>query len=309
MTSTHRFEASPPELPAEVFLALAEEFFDERGRPVPFHLPPKRKPQDDPFDRHVVAVLERRLAGDLDVLTSGQNTSPDLVVIRPEECRLQVDDGVGPDTRAVMALEVKKVAPTPGGRPSRTSSMDFNSTPPSSTVRVYPDGGGALAVPAYYLIALLAWSPTEPDQHYIDSLALVAGSALNDDTRLYDRITGERTKLINLGSYGDGADRQRPMLIFSNPLGWDWMAGQATLISDRPDLDTEVGHLRHVREISRDTASGGANTFHCYRLESLDPPVMGPRRNPFPIPNARTEKTSPRGRFRIDLRRGALFRT
>ncbi|MFJ8435035.1 hypothetical protein ACIQ9P_27410 [Kitasatospora sp. NPDC094019] len=307
MTHTHRIEAPSSELPAEVFLALAEEFFDEQGQPIPFHLPAKTKPQDDPFDRHVVAVLKQKLAKDLVVLISGQNTSPDLVVARPEEYQLLVDGGTEFNTTAIMALEVKKVAPTKSGQPSRKSSMDFNSTPPCSTVRVYSDKGMPLVIPAYYLIALLARSSDGPDRYYTDSLALVPGSALSEDTKLYDEITGERTKMINLGSYGDGADRQRPMLMFSNPLGWPWMAGQATLISDRSDLGSQVGELSYVREISRETTAGKVNTFFCYRLESLDPPFEEPARNPFPLPSARTEKTSPRGQFKINLRREGLF--
>ena len=53
----------------------------------------------------------------------------------------------------------------------------------------------------------------------LSALALVDGNVLNEDFALYLSVTGERTKRIDLGTFSDGADRNRPMLIFSNPLG------------------------------------------------------------------------------------------
>ncbi|MFD8338957.1 hypothetical protein ACFV42_40895 [Streptomyces solisilvae] len=79
----------------------------------------------------------------------------------------------------------------------------------------------------------------------VQALAMTAGAVLNTDQSLYDGITGVRAKSIGLGSYGDGANRERPMLLFSNPLGWDWVIGSATLISDRDDLAVEHP-LSHV---------------------------------------------------------------
>ena len=53
----------------------------------------------------------------------------------------------------------------------------------------------------------------------ITAFALVDGNLLNEDFDLYLGVTGERTKRIGLGTFADGADRARPMLIFGNPLG------------------------------------------------------------------------------------------
>jgi hypothetical protein len=143
-------------------------------------------------------------------------------------------------------------------------------------------------------------------------MALVAGAALSKDTDLYDRITGRRKKAIGLGTYGDGADRQRPMLVFANPLGWSWMQGQATLISERDDLNEEFPALAYVRSITRswkpmEGMEPKKERFYCYRVAALDSRVEDPAEDPFPTPKKRTEETAQRGRFKIDLRHDSIF--
>ena len=49
-------------------------------------------------------------------------------------------------------------------------------------------------------------------------------------------LAGERTKEIGLGTYGDGANRNRPMVIFANPLGSDVLDRKITLVHERRDL-------------------------------------------------------------------------
>lgn len=188
--------------------------------------------------------------------------------------------------------------------------MDYNSTPPCETVRVYSSRNEEIIIPAYYLFALLG--QMGEGQAYVETMALVTGSALSKDTDLYDRITGKRKKSIHLGTYGDGADRQRPMLVFANPLGWPWMQGKATLISDRDDLHVESGELANVRQITRawqfpNEGNSRLERFHCYRLAVLDSRYEGSVHEPFPTPKNRKEETAQRGRFKIDLASDSIF--
>ena len=76
--------------------------------------------------------------------------------------------------------------------------------------------------------------------------AVVDGNILNDDFNLYLSITGERTKRIGLGTFSDGVDRARPMLIFANP---DFVLYRDTQISRADDLNQIVGI--EVKKIER----------------------------------------------------------
>ena len=76
--------------------------------------------------------------------------------------------------------------------------------------------------------------------YYVSAMTLYDSSILNDDFDLYSEWGHE--KEINLGTYGDGANRNRPMLIFSNPLGpIFWMDKQ--LISEL-DLSDQSDNIR-----------------------------------------------------------------
>jgi hypothetical protein len=313
MTRTPVGGQRPTDLPAAAFLALTQSLFDRNGRPVPFALRGKGEVQDDPFDTHVADILESSLPSELRVLRAGKPlVSPDIVLARPEEYRLLANGGADFDTRSIVAIEVKKVSPDKKtGLPARGSGMDYNSTPPCETVRLYSPRNEEILVPSFYFFALLGQSERSGEV-YVESMALVAGSALSKDTDLYDRITGRRKKAIGLGTYGDGADRQRPMLVFANPLGWPWMQGQATLISERDDLDKEFPTLAYVRSMTRswkpsEGMEAKEERFHCYRVAALDSSVEEPAHNPFPTPTKRTERTAQRGRFKIDLSDDSIF--
>jgi hypothetical protein len=136
----------------------------------------------------------------------------------------------------------------------------------------------------------------------VSTLALVTGAALNKDVDLYKRATGVRQKAIGLGTYGDGADRQRPMFVFSNPLGWSWLGGAATLVADRSDLEAEQP-ISSVRSIVRTVPGSGDLRFHCYRANTVAEKREDEVRDPFPTPARRKVETSPRGRFVISLDR------
>ncbi|WP_156161851.1 hypothetical protein [Nocardia vulneris] len=290
-------EANPLDLAAVCFAALVDEFYFEDGRPRPFFLRPKRGTQDDPFDELISNRLDARLPSKVKVLASGKPlVSPDMVIARPEEASLLINGGQELDDRRMIAIEVKKVDTTKAGKIGRATGMDFNSTPPCSHVRIYAKNGAPLLVPAFYLFA--AHTPHEEDR-VIVGLALVSGAALNQDKKLYDLITGIRDKAIDLGTFGDGLDRQRPMMVFSNPLGWDWMKAQPTLIHHRKDLADEQDHLHRIRRVLRTAQDGGEHEFWAYRRTAEKD--EGVAIDPFPTPDARSTKTTQRGKFIVDL--------
>lgn len=106
-------------------------------------------------------------------------------------------------------------------------------------------------------------------------------------------------------TYADGANRNRPMIIFSNPLGISFLDHHSTLIHSRDDLEATHPGLRSIGVIER-TVPGepnpGIRSFHCYR-DRRDVPANAEVfriRDPFPTPR-RTEKTVARGRFIVDI--------
>ncbi|WZH50494.1 MAG: hypothetical protein PIR53_10690 [Nocardioides alkalitolerans] len=293
--------ARPADLAAAAFAALAAEFFEEDGSPIRFELRDKRQTQDDPFDEHVAAVLSARLPESVKVFGSaGPLISPDVVLARQEETALLLRGGGEPDSRHVIGIEVKKLNSTGAGRAARATGMDYNSTPPCQTIKVETEAGRELRVPATYLFVELVL--VESNEFYLRSLALVAGSALNEDVELYDRITGVRQKAIGLGTYGDGLDRQRPMLVFANPLGWDWLQDAATLIHPTGGLDDEQD-LELRRTMVRTTTDGDKRTFGCYRLRESPGHPLPDAVAPFRTSRNRRTETTQRGRFRISLAR------
>jgi len=74
-------------------------------------------------------------------------------------------------------------------------------------------------VRGFYLFVCTENAPDNIRELVLTAMCLVDGNVINEDFDLYLSITGEREKELGLGSYGDGANRNRPMLIFSNPLG------------------------------------------------------------------------------------------
>ena len=136
----------------------------------------------------------------------------------------------------------------------------------------------------------------------MSALALVDGNLLNTDFTLYLNIVGERQKRIGLGSYADGADRARPMLIFANPLGAKALDHNISLI--HPSASLEDSRLRLVYEIERYLPDAKSkNRFYCYRLSSDVPQKwqVSSLKDPFPMPS-RDSRTRPRGRFKLPFK-------
>jgi hypothetical protein len=281
------------------FLALRRAFFDDAGRPTDFDLRDKRNTQDDPFDVMVHDILSQAEGDDVTcVRAPGPLISPDMAFVRPAKAKSVGRTGVRDDTTVALAVEVKKLERAANGAVARASGLDYNSTPPCGTVRVYDASGQTVDLPGFYLFVCL-----EPGQQSgssrVTAMALCDGNLLNADFKYYIDITGERTKAIGVGSYGDGANRNRPMVIFANPLGAGVLDHAATLVHRRHDLATD--DLRQVGAIRRtDVTSSREVVFTCYR-SAADAQVNIDTLDPFPMPK-RSERTSGRGRFNLGIR-------
>jgi len=297
------------DLSAETFFALRNRFFDEGAHPRKFPLRQKGSTQDDPLDEYTCRCLESDLPSDLEVeKASGSLISPDLVVYRPTACRGASRASLLHDSTRILGLEVKKLERQRGGGISRSAGLDYNTTPPCGTIRVYSPDGQSLDISGYYLFVCQEAAQGERDSHRLTALVLCDGNLLNEDFDYYQSIVGTRSKEIGLGTYGDGANRVRPMLIFSNPLGATFLDQNATLIHRQDDLEAGYPSLRRIGTIERTvlpTSSGDKGQrrlFHCYRDRRDVSAVIHPffKRDPFPIPQ-RSKRTTPRGRFVIDI--------
>lgn len=297
-------DQQPSDLPGEAFLSLCPAFFGESAAPLTYHLRDKRNTQDDPFDEHIHGLLSNRLPPQtVCAKAPGPLITPDLVIMRPGLC-----DGVSravlaSDLTRVAAIEVKKLERTSLGTVARISGLDYNTSPPCGRVRVYSQDLRALHIRGFYLFVCQEAVQGAIGNYRASALVLCDGNLLNADFDYYLSVVGERTKKIGLGTYGNGADRNRPMVIFANPLSATELDRQATLVHPAKDLDQQFPQLRHVGLIRRTVPAGGSQEFYCYRLTSDVPADYSPFElvDPFPSP-ARVERTQPRGRFQLDVR-------
>lgn len=291
------------DLPTAAFLELRHRFFDSAAKPVPFKLRDKRNTQDDPFDEYLATNVLARLDGISCVKATGLLITPDMVLYRPGLC-----EGVGfkertGDIELIVAIEVKKLERTVQGGVARGSGLDYNTTPPCGRVRVYDAAGTALDIRGFYLFVCLERAPDDPEAVVLTALCLVDGNALNEDFELYLSIIGERAKRIGLGTYGDGADRARPMLIFANPLGVREFDGLPILIHPSESVPRAAPDLQLTYRLRRSASEGPARSFYCYRRRSDVPEGWATPKlaDPFPTPE-RDARTRPRGRFKLPFR-------
>jgi hypothetical protein len=287
------------DLVVDAFLNLRAEFFDAAGNPIAFALRDKRNTQDDPFDEHLANTVLTRIPGTTCVKASGALTTPDMALVRDARCNDARAEDLKDDLDRVAAIEVKKLERTAAGKVAREKGLDFNTTPPCGHVQVYDSAGKPVVIRGFYLFVCLE-AAAATDKRVLTALVLVDGDLLNDDFALYQSIVGARTKRINLGTYGDGADRVRPMLIFGNPLGVADLVARPTLVHPSADLARQEPRLRLVHELTRTKLAGGEARFYCYRLagDVAAGHVATVLKDPFPVPK-RGEKTQGRGRFRL----------
>ncbi len=288
------------DLVVEAFLIIRNTFFDEGGTPVPFDLREKRNTQDDPLDEHIANVLTQGLNDAVCQKSPGPLISPDLTIYRPDLCNGVARDVLKVDISRIVAIEVKKLERT-NGRIARATGLDYNTTPPCGTVRIYDADDKPLDVRGFYLF--LAQEKLAGQNKYIlSALVLCDGNILNDDFDLYLSITGQRSKGIGLGTYGDGLNRIRPMLVFANPLGASTLDHAVTLVNQN-DVGTD-DRLKLVYLIKRTVNANSYRNFFAYRktndvksdwqVETLN--------DPFPQPKNRVEATQSRGKFVVPIR-------
>ena len=141
--------------------------------------------------------------------------------------------------------------------------------------------------PRFYLFVCLEHLPQVSNHAIVSALAVVDGNVLNDDFELYLSITGERTKRIELGTYSDGVDRARPMLIFANPLGAPEFSRGATLIHADSAIASSGDDLALAFILKR-SVPGGYHTYHCYRPSRNKDGVVRELVDPFPTPRRDT---------------------
>lgn len=297
--------AEASDLSVEAFVRIRDLFFERQGAPRPFQLRDKQVTQDDPLDEMIAA----HLAGTLDPSSgmaaskaTGPLITPDIALYRPGLCDKASATEIRTDLRRAVGIEVKKLKPAMGGFMARTSGMDYNSTPPCGTARVYTMYDQPVDIRSFYLFV---FEEPADDGSRITMMALCDGNLLNADFDLYLATTGTRSKQINLGTYGDGANRIRPMMIFANPFTADVLAGNISLVHPDADLEGQYPSLKRAGAISRTKADGtGVNTFHVYRhVEDGDGGRPFDLLDPFRMPQRKAE-TAQRGRFKIDVRLG-----
>lgn len=291
------------DLPTVAFLALRRRFFDDAARPVPFRLRDKRNTQDDPFDEYLATDVLPRLDGISCAKATGPLITPDMVLYRPGLCEGMDIKERTTDINRIVGIEVKKLERTAQGGVARGSGLDYNTTPPCGRVRVYDAAGRALDIRGFYLFVCLERVPDDPEAVVLTALCLLDGDALNEDFELYLSITGERQKRVGLGTYGDGADRARPMLIFANPLGVPQFDGLPILIHPGEAVPQTEPDLQLAYRLRRLVSGGTARSFYCYRRRSDVPEgwAVAELVDPFPTPE-REARTRPRGRFRLPFR-------
>jgi hypothetical protein len=290
------------DLAAEVFAILRREFFDAVLRPKVYGLRDKRNTQDDPFDEALHGILKRELPAGVECeKATGPLITPDMVVLRTAEC-VGVDRGELKDAPGrIVGIEVKKLERT-DGKVARQTGLDYNTTPPCGTVRVYDQDEKAVDIRGFYLFVCQEQAKDALGKYMLTSLVFCDGSLLNDDFDYYLSIVGERTKKVGLGTFGDGADRCRPMLIFANPLGCRELERSPALVHQADKVTCSTGDLVRIGTIRRQCKAGGSRTFYCYGCpgdygsDSKTFDLV----DPFPTPK-RKKKTQPRGKFRLSI--------
>lgn len=228
----------------------------------------------------------------------GPLVTPDIAIFREDMCRKATRQHLRTNLDNIIAIEAKKLERNQRGIIARRTGMDYNTTPPCGVVRVYDADSQPLDVRCFYLFISLEFLSGAKVQYSVSSLAFCDGNVLNEDFDFYLSIVGQRTKEIGLGTFGDGANRNRPMLIFANPLGVPELNGKVTLIHPRKDLEEDFPDLRLVHVLQRTILTGEIRQFYCYRFRNDATSGWQPTTllDPFPTPK-RVKKTQPRGRF------------
>jgi hypothetical protein len=186
------------------------------------HIHPREIPwnSDGVLDEYISAILKGDLPSNSSCIKApGPLITPDFVVLRPGICKGSTSQQLRDDLSKIIAVEVKKLERAKSGVIARESGLDYNTTPPCGTVRIYDSANRPLDTRCFYLFICQETDLDRKGYFRLTALVLCDGNVLNQDYDFYLSIVGERTKQIGLGTYKDGFNRQRPMLVFANPLG------------------------------------------------------------------------------------------
>ncbi len=292
-----------PDIVTEAFLALCSRFFDENAEPIPFSLRDKLNTQDDPFDEFLATDVLVDIDGITCAKASGPLITPDMALYRPDKCEGAECADLVDDLDCIVGIEVKKLERTAQGSVARKSGLDYNTTPPCGRVRVYDVAGSTVDIRGFYLFVCLEKVSGDSGEVRLTALCMIDGNALNEDFDFYLSITGERKKSIGIGTFSDGADRARPMLIFANPLGVSEFDGKPILIHPSDDIAQDESELALAYRLSRTVSNEDPRKFYCYQRVSDLPEgwTVGDLVDPFLTPE-RDTRTRPRGRFKLPFR-------
>lgn len=295
--------AGNADLTLEAFTIFREHFFDQNGAPKTFPLREKRNTQDNPLDEYICGVLRNHLQDSECVPSPGPLTSPDLVLLRPDRCNSVPRATLRGDLTRIVAVEIKKLERTKSGSVARRSGLDYNTTPPCGMIRVYDANDKPLDVRGFYLFVCREQELGAENRYKLSALAFCDGNVLNEDFDLYLSAVGQREKEIGLGTYENGANRNRPMFIFANPLGIPELDNAVTLIHPDPTLAESETGLRMAYRLIR-TAKNGERIFYCYRsvTDVGASHSVTDLKNPFPVPLSRSTRTQSRGKFRLSIK-------
>ena len=296
--------ASAPDIPTLVFLALRDLLFDAQGKPVIFSAVQTGNVQGDWLDTHLTNRLELALAAQgYEIEKSGKNTSPDFAVFRSALVNQPINKATAVSLTDITAFEVKKLQSTENKTNREGGDVDYNSTPPCGLVLVYDQPGThAFTVRGFYIFLVVNPVAGQSDAFAASSLVVCDGNALNADHDLYLRVVAPRSKEIGLGTYGDGAIRNRPFVLFPHPLSVQWLRGSATLIHSDSHLPAASG-LNRVSMIERKNLTTALTVpFCCYQTLADSARFIGPpyEVNPFKTPSKRRDGS--RGKLKLRLK-------
>ena len=299
------------ELPVEAFLVLSDHFFPHgKGHAKGhrrFSLREQRVTRDDPLDKYICNVLKRGLGDGTTVKESPEPfVDPDMVVYRAAMCAGASRAELATSEQSIFGMEVKKLKRTGSSNIARASGLDNNTTPPSGLLQVYDTDISAITIKAYYLFVCQESVKVQQHLHRLSALVLCDGKVLNEGFEFDLETTGRRAKQIELGSYSDGTNRVRPILVFPNPLSATVLDHQSTLIHARDDLEEDYGELIKVGVIERNVRpqeNEVIRKYFCYRMRNYETNTntIYSVKDPFKPPRL-SAKTTQLGRFVVPVK-------
>lgn len=252
-----------------VFYKLCRHFFYEDGTKHKFKIENKSTVVSDPFvdylDQNVFTNM-----GHIEHIIAPSHISPDLAFyVNWKEN--------GFDPVGLFGIEVKTSK-------SKACDINFNSTIPCGNIVVEVEEDEKI-IPCYYLFVQFDEVSEENNEFEIAKMMLVDGDFINSDFDLYLEATGIREKKINIGSYGDGMDKQRQMFMFPNPLRISGIRSERSTLITKIDFEKK-DTIGKVATIER-----GEQVFFAYQAI---------RNLVIPLDNVqRSEKTRPRNKLKI----------